>query len=50
MVMEFSDVVMNVGSHEMNTSHWKQFCEASGLRTQWAVAYVCAVREVVAGV
>lgn len=27
MVMEFSDVVINVGSHEINTSHWKQFCE-----------------------
>ncbi|XP_044078822.1 gametogenetin-binding protein 2 isoform X2 [Siniperca chuatsi] len=25
MVMEFSDSVMDVDSHEINTSHWKQF-------------------------
>lgn len=31
MVMEFSDVVMDVDSHEINTSHWKQFSEVSGL-------------------
>lgn len=29
--MEFSDVVMNVGSFEINSSHRKQFCEASGV-------------------
>lgn len=37
MVMEFSDVVMNVDSHEINTSHWKQFSEASGLCAQSAI-------------
>lgn len=31
MVMEFSDIVINVDSHEINTSHWKQFSEASSL-------------------
>lgn len=29
MVMEFSDSVMDVDSHEMNASHWKQFSEVS---------------------
>lgn len=29
MVMEFSDSVMDVDSHEINTSHWKQFSEVS---------------------
>uniref|UniRef100_A0AAQ4RT01 Gametogenetin-binding protein 2 n=1 Tax=Gasterosteus aculeatus aculeatus TaxID=481459 RepID=A0AAQ4RT01_GASAC len=27
MVMEFSDSIMDVGSQEINTSHWKQFSE-----------------------
>lgn len=27
MVMEFSDSVMDVDSHERNTSRWKQFSE-----------------------
>lgn len=31
MVMEFSDGVMDVNSREINTSHWKQFSEVSGL-------------------
>lgn len=29
MVMEFSDSVMDVDSHEINTSHLKQFSEVS---------------------
>lgn len=29
MVMEFSDSVMDVDRHEINSSHWKQFSEVS---------------------
>lgn len=29
MVMEFSDSVMDVDRHDINSSHWKQFTEVS---------------------
>ena len=29
MVMEFSDCVVDVDSHEINLSQWKQFSEVS---------------------
>lgn len=35
MVMEFSDAVMDVDSHEINTSHGKQFSAVSGLNFAW---------------
>lgn len=31
MVMEFSDSVMDVDEHEINTYHWKQFSEVRSL-------------------
>nr|XP_015817293.2 gametogenetin-binding protein 2 [Nothobranchius furzeri] len=48
MVMEFPDSVMDVDSHEINTSHWKQFTEDySKLRQQdLNIALVVASREV----
>lgn len=51
MVMEFTDVVMNVDNHEINASHWKQFSEASSLSAPSAVTpQLCyCVGKVVAG-
>ncbi|XP_075876262.1 gametogenetin-binding protein 2 [Nelusetta ayraudi] len=48
MVMEFSDVVMNVGSHETSPSHWKQFCEFHSKLEQHdlSVALTVTSREV----
>ncbi|XP_017268022.1 gametogenetin-binding protein 2 isoform X2 [Kryptolebias marmoratus] len=48
MVMEFSDSVMDVDSHEMNTSRWKQFSEYySKLKQQdLNVALMVTSREV----
>ncbi|KAM9729241.1 gametogenetin-binding protein 2 [Menidia menidia] len=48
MVMEFSDTVNDVDSHEVNTSHWKQFLEYhSKLKQQdLSIALMVTSREV----
>lgn len=48
LVMEFSDAVMDVDSHAINTSHWKQFSEVSGFNfsVQYHV-YFCSRLKIV---
>lgn len=39
MVMEFSDGVMNVDNHEVNTYHWKQFSDVSSFNFRFSGSF-----------